>query len=131
MRHPHGRSAVLMVTVAAALVTSGCGASPQVWAGPSQTVTAQPGSRHCGEDSVLFLVLGGQQYLYDPGATIPRQYLAQAPEKSVPLPADATDTGFRRGKASLWLAADGGAVYVVSGGSAELWPLVVEGFGCD
>jgi len=131
MRDSSGRSAVLVLIAVTALVASGCGASPQVWTGPGQTVTAQPGSAHCGEESVLFLTLDGQDYLYDPGAAIPRQYLAREPQKSVALPLDATDTGLRRGKDSLWLAADGDALYVVSGDSAQLWPLVVEAFGCD
>lgn len=80
---------------------------------------------------MLFLDLDGHKYLYDPGTAIPRQYLSQEPENSVPLPANATDTGLRRGKSSLWLAADGGALYVATGNSAQLWPLVVEEFGCD
>jgi len=131
MRGSFSRATVFLMAAGLAIVTSGCGASAEVWKGPSQTVTAQPGPKHCGEEEVLFLTLDGQEYLYDPGAAIPRQYLSQEPQKSVALPADATDTGLRHGKDSLWLGAEGDALYLVSGDSAQLWPLVVEEFGCD
>ena len=120
----------------AALGLAACGASAQVWAGPDQTVTAHPGSRHCGQEAVLFLDLGGEMYVYDPGSTIERQLLTSEPDKGVDLPADAVDTGLRRGDAGLWIAADGDAVYVVSGDaaatdSAQKWPRAVTPFGCD
>lgn len=127
---------VAAVVIAVGL-TAGCGASPQVWTGPSETVTAYPGAKHCNLDSVLFFDLDGQQYVFDPGSTVERQMLIGEPEKNAQLPADATDTGLRRGKAALWLAADGNAVYLVSGDlakpgdAAQLWPRAVEPIRCD
>ncbi len=119
-----------------AVALAACGASAQVWTGPDQTVTANPGASHCGEESVLFLTLGDEQYVYDPGSTIERQLLTSEPEKRVDLPADAVDTGLRRAGKELWLAADGDAVYVVSGDAvagdtAQKWPRAVTSIGCD
>ena len=131
------RWALAVVAVAAALATAGCSAGTQVWVGPSQTVTAYPGSGHCNLDSVLFVEFDGQQYVFDPGSTVERQLLTGEPEKNSQLPADAVDTGLRRGKSALWLAADGNGVYVVPEGSAhpgdpaQLWPRAVEPIGCD
>ena len=131
------RRALAAVVIVAVLASAGCGASAQVWTGPSLAVTAYPGSQHCNLDSVLFIELGGQQYVFDPGSTVERQLLMGEPEKNAQLPADAVDMGLRRGKESLWLAADGNAAYVVSreaaqpGESAQLWPRAVEPIGCD
>ena len=131
------RRAPAAAVIVAALATAGCGASAQVWTGPSETVTAYPGSQHCNFDSVLFIELGGQQYVFDPGSTVERQLLMGEPEKNAQLPDDAVDTGLRRGKESLWLAADGNAAYVVTGDvvqpgvSAQRWPRAVEPIGCD
>ena len=128
MRHRLGLVAVISV---AALGVAGCGASAQVWTGPDQTVTAQPGSGHCGQESVLFLVLDDEQYVFDPGSTIERQLLVSEPEKDADLPADAVDTGLRRSDAEMWLAADGDAAYVVAGDNVQKWPRATQRFGCD
>ncbi len=130
------RVALAVVMVAAAWGLSACGTSAQVWAGPDQTVTAHPGSRHCGQEAVLFLDLGDEQYIYDPGSTIERQLLTSEPEKNTQLPADAVDTGLRRSDKEMWLAADGDAMYVVAGDaterdSAQKWPRAVTPIGCD
>lgn len=131
-----GRVALAAVMVAAMLGATACGARAQVWAGPDQTVTAHPGSRHCGQEAVLFLDLGGEMYVYDPGSTIERQLLKSEPEKRVDLPADAVDTGLRHSDKEMWLAADGDAVYVVpgdavAGDTAQKWPRAVTPIGCD
>jgi len=137
MRHWLSRRALAAVVIAVALATAGCDASAQVWTGPSLTATASPGSQHCNLDSVLFIELGGRQYVFDPGSTVERQLLVGEPEKNAELQADAVDTGLRRGKESLWLAAGGNATYVVSGDvvqpgdSAQLWPRAVEPIRCD
>ncbi len=130
------RWGVAVVVVAAAWGLSACGASAQVWTDAQETVTAYPGARHCGQESVLFLQLGGEMYVYDPGSTIERQLLVSEPEKVADLPADAVDTGLRRSDKQMWLAADGDAVYVVSGdavasATAQKWPRAVTPFGCD
>ncbi len=121
---------------AATLVLAGCGASAQVWTGPSQTVTAYPGSSRCNDESVLFLKLGDAQYVFDPGSTIERQLLKSEPEKDATLPADAIDTRLRRSDAEMWLAANGDALYVVSGDglqndSVQKWPRAVEPIVCS
>ncbi len=130
------RAGLAAVMVAAVLGLAACGASAQVWTSTDQTVTAHPGSRHCGDENVLFLNLGDEQYIYDPGSTIERQLLTTEPEKNVNLPADAVDTGLRRSENEMWLAADGDAVYVVSGDAvagdpAQKWPRAVTPIGCD
>ena len=117
--------------LATALVLTGCGASAQVWTGPGHTVTAYPGSRHCHEESVLFLDLGGETYVFDPGTTVERQLLTSEPDKDATLPADAIDTGLRRSDAEMWITADGDAVFVVAGDHAQKWPRAVQPFGCD
>jgi hypothetical protein len=121
---------------AATLVLTGCGASAQVWTGPSETVTAYPGARHCNLESALFLDLGDAQYVFDPGSTVERQMLVSEPEEKATLPPDAVDTGLRRSDAELWLAANGDAVYVVSGDgvkndSVQKWPRAVEPIVCS
>ncbi len=130
------RVTLAAVVVAAALGVAGCGTSAQVWTGADQTVTANPGPRHCGTESVLFLSLGDQQYIYDPGSTIERQLLTSEPQKSVNLPADAVDSGLRHSDKEMWLAANGDAIYVVSGDAvagdtAQKWPRAVTPIGCD
>lgn len=131
------RRALAAVVMVAALETAGCGASAQVWTGPSEMVTAYPGSQHCNLDSVLFIELNGRQYVFDPGSIVERQLLTGEPQKNAQLPTDAVDTGLRRGKGSLWLAADGNAAYVVlgeaepPGPSAQLWPRAIEPIRCD
>lgn len=126
-----GRVALAAVVVAAAWGLSACGASAQVWRGTDQTVTADPGSRQCGTESVLFLALGDEQFVFDPGSTIDRALLTSDPEQDADLPADAVDTGLRRSDAELWLAADGDAVYVVSQDNVQKWPRAVTPIGCD
>ena len=126
----------IALAVAAALLLAGCGASAQVWTGPSQTVTAYPGSSHCNDESVLFLALGDAQYVFDPGSVIEPQMLASKPEKNTTLPADAVDTGLRHSTAELWLAANGDAAYVVSGDgvqndSVQKWPRAVQSLVCS
>jgi hypothetical protein len=126
----------IALAVAATLVLAGCGASSQVWTGPSQTVTAHPGASHCNEESVLFLNLGDAQYVFDSGSVIEPQMLVSKPEKKSTLPADAVDTGLRRSDAEMWLAADGDAVYVVSGDglqndSVQKWSRAVEPIVCS
>jgi hypothetical protein len=126
----------IALTLAATLVLAGCGASAQVWTGPSETVTAYPGSSHCNDESVLFLDLGDAQYVFDPGSVIEPQMLVSKPEKKSTLPADAVDTGLRRSDAELWLAANGDVAYVVSGDGAQKdsvqkWPRAVEPIVCS
>ncbi len=131
-----GRVALAAVMVAATLGVTACGANAQVWTGPDQTVTANPGPRHCGTELVLFLTLGDEQYIYDPGSTIERQLLTGESRKDADFPADAVDTGLRRSDNEMWLAADGDAIYVVSGDAvagdpAQKWPRAVTPIGCD
>jgi hypothetical protein len=85
---------------------------------------------------VLFLDLGDAQYVFDPGSSIEPQMLASKPEEKSTLPADAVDTGLRHSKAELWLAANGDAVYVVSGDgvkndSVQKWPRAVQPIVCS
>lgn len=121
----------------AAMLTSGvlglaaCGASAQVWTGDGPVVATYDGSKHCNWDSVHFMEIDREQYVFDPGSTIDRHLLAGEPENDAELPSDAVDTGMRRGNASLWLAADGQAAYVVSKDNVQKWPHAFELILCS
>ena len=126
----------VVLTLAATLILAGCGASAQVWTGSSQRFTAYLGASHCNDESVLFLDLGDAQYVFDPGSVMEPQMLVSKSEKKSTLPADAVDTGLRHSKAELWLAANGDAVYVVSGDgvrndSVQKWPRAVQPIVCS
>lgn len=64
-------------------------------------------------------------------AVVEPQMLVGEADKDSYLPADAVDTGLRRSRAELWLAADGDAIYVVSGDEVQLWPRAITPIGCD
>ena len=131
MTHGGFHGGLVATAAVAVLFLTGCGASAQVWTGPSETVTAYPGSTHCNNETVLFLDLGDAQYVFDPGSIIETQMLVSKPEKHSTLPADAVDTGLRRSDAELWLAANGDAAYVVQGDNVQKWPRAVQPIVCS
>lgn len=96
---------------------------------PTSTITTMQGDAHCDWQTVTFLHLNDQQYLRDPqhllsGSTV-RPYDGDAQ-----LPADASDTGFRRGSDELWLADDGTVAYLVTDSGVEAWPSTTGMVGC-
>jgi hypothetical protein len=110
------------------------GAWQQVWEDargnrvPTNKVMSFQGAAHCSWEEIVFLVLGeydtGQVYLRDVEGyfgTVLRTTF-QAPSH---LPANATDTGFRRGGRELWIGPNRDAAYLVSledPTDVERWP---------
>lgn len=131
MAHSRSKRALAGLVITVALVASGCGAPTDVWTGDGHVVATYDGSKHCNWDSVHFMEIDREQYVFDPGSTIDRHLLAGEPENDAELPSDAVDTGMRRGNAALWLPADGQAAYVVSKDNVQKWPRAVTPIGCD
>ena len=131
MKHSGFRVGLVATAVVAALSATACGASAQVWTGDGHVVATYDGSKHCNWDSVRFMEIDREQYVFDPGSTIDRHLLAGEPENDAELPSDAVDMGMRRGNASLWLAADGQAAYVVSKDNVQKWPHAFELILCS
>ncbi len=119
------------MVIVAALGVAACGPSPREWTGDGHTVATYDGSKHCNWDSVHFMEIDRTQYVFDPGSTIDPHLLAGEPEQDTELPADAVDSGMRSGMASLWLAADGQAAYVVSKDNVQKWPRAFELILCS
>ena len=67
-------------------------------------------------------------YVRDPEGLFRDQWQARY-LRQASLPADARDTGYRRGRERIWMAADGRSVYVGRRGDTERWPRI-EGVGC-
>lgn len=73
-----------------------------------------------------------RQYLRDPKGERGDAAVAKAYDASATLPANATDTGFRRGKAQLWVVAgDQSAVWLKIGAKVEKWPRWNDPKPCD
>jgi hypothetical protein len=66
----------------------------------------------------------------DPKGVLPSTWFETKYDGGVELPSDAKDTGYRQGDQRLWRAADGSAVFVVSGDRVERWPAPVQPVGC-
>jgi hypothetical protein len=96
---------------------------------PTSTITSFPGAEHCDWQSVTFLHLDGRQYLRDPEHRLVRETV-QPYDGDGELPAEAVDTGFRRGRDELWLAADGSVAYLRTDDRVEAWPSTLESVGC-
>ena len=93
------------------------------------------GPEHCGWESASVLITGkplGEryttvadkvEYVRDPDSAFGRPELTEGLDLDAPVPAEATDTGFRRGDVELWtVAGDDSAVWLVEPGGAERWP---------
>lgn len=87
------------------------------------------GDAHCDWQTVTFLHLDGRQYLRDPQHLLSVSTV-QPYDDDAQLPADASDTGFRRGSDELWLADDGTAAYLVTDRGVEAWPSTTGMVGC-
>ncbi len=101
-----------------------------MWTGEGPTATEYHGARHCDWESVSFIEINREQYVFDPGSTISRDLLVGEPEDDAELPDDAVDTGQRKGDWELWLAADGQAAYVVTPNNVQKWPHAHEPILC-
>lgn len=73
-----------------------------------------------------------RQYVRDPEGVLGEPELRRGFDISRELPADAVDTGFRRGDARLWLGPDRGEefLYVASDDHVERWPRNETPAGC-
>ena len=106
---------------------------------PTSRVLSSAGPEHCDWQDITFLQLGArrdaEQYLRDVDGDLAR-FTATTYAAQVPLPADATDTGWRREGRALWLAPDRSAAYLVTDGQeaghppAERWPAAKERVAC-
>jgi hypothetical protein len=102
------------------------------------------GPRHCGWESVTFLVLAwppGRIAASDQARNV-RQYLRDPKEVladleaggfgRASLPADARDTGYHHGAYRLWVSSSNADrfVYVAGPGGVERWPRATRQIGC-
>ena len=77
------------------------------------------------------LVFGGQRFIQDPDGQIPPEALSSPYQVRAHLPSDASWTGYRQGSRRLWISpSDTLAIYVVTPGRVERWPLQTGNFGC-
>ena len=105
----------------------------QLWhdeAGEPAPVTklySAPGPEHCSWDSMVFLYAQDRHaYVREPTRELER-FTAGPYRADIPLPDDASDTGYEREGRHLWLSADDNYVYVGSPRSVEAWPLFEAG----
>ncbi len=97
---------------------------------PVGTVSSASGPSHCDWESVTFLRLYDTSYVRDPDGLLIDDAGIGPFEADVQLPADATDTGYRRDGRELWIAADRSTAYIVTADRVEAWPSPVHVFGC-
>ncbi len=135
----------LTAAVAAAAEAIAAGELAAVWANPSdsdvvRSVRSTRGPVHCGWQDMRFLHL--DVTAFSPDDPRSRRTFVANPTPSygqdgwapdTDLPADAIDTGWRRGTTQLWLAAADGseAAFLVDGPTVERLPLDDTGQGCD
>lgn len=89
---------------------------------PSSIVRSGHGPDHCDWESVTFLSLDGVQYVADPDDVLGDVGLVTPYDGDAELPADASDSGYRRDGRALWRSADRRVAYVVADGRVEAWP---------
>jgi hypothetical protein len=106
---------------------------------PITKVHSSVGDEHCGWETAHFLSVGerdkededGRLYARDPDGVLIESMLTSAYDGDVRMPADAHDTGYRRGEWRLWLSdADLSKAYVRTADGVEAWPQVRPDQGC-
>ncbi|MDH6213820.1 hypothetical protein [Streptomyces pseudovenezuelae] len=106
---------------------------------PIAKVHSSVGAEHCDWEKAHFLSLGegegdmqGRLYARDPDGVLADSMLTSAYDGDVRMPADAHDTGYRRGGWHLWLTDDDSSrAYVRTADGVEAWPQVRPGRLCD
>lgn len=89
---------------------------------PVSTLYSAPGPEHCSWNSMVFLYAQDRHaYVREPTRELER-FTAGPYHADIPLPDDASDTGYERDNRHLWLSADDNYVYVGSPRSVEAWP---------
>jgi hypothetical protein len=102
---------------------------------PTSRLEVFHGSEHCDWQDMTFLSLGRWDdkvptFVRHPEPNL-RRYVAEPYRSNVRLPADAVDSGFRRGADRLWLAPDRSRAYVgADADDVELWPRMAQRLGC-
>ena len=96
---------------------------------PTSTLKTFPGPAHCDWQSTTFMYLDDQQYLRDPEHLLTSDTVVPY-DGDTELPADAIDTGYRRGNDQLWMAADRSIAYLVTPDHVEAWPSTKEPVAC-
>lgn len=102
------------------------------------------GPDHCGFESARVIITGkpvgtrytggdnSAEYVRDPGNVFGDRATASAFDPDAEFPTGAVDTGFRQGTTELWVdPPDRSAIYLVSEGSVERWPLDPEPTLCE
>ena len=89
---------------------------------PVTKLYSAPGPAHCSWDSMVFLYAQDRHsYVREPTRELER-FTAGPYHPDIPLPDDASDTGYERAGRHLWLAPDGTYAYVGTQRSVEAWP---------
>ena len=93
---------------------------------PTSLVHSEPGPEHGDWQDMTFLFLGNEgrdgEFYGRPGPDLD-EFLRTTYAARTELPSDARDTGYARDGRELWIAADGGAAYLVGAdGDAQRWP---------
>jgi hypothetical protein len=102
---------------------------------PTRRLAVFRGAEHCGWQRMTFLSLGspregGPTFVRNPDRAL-RDDVAEPYQAHQPLPADAVDTGYRRGGDRLWLAPNRSRAYVgATTDDVEMWPRTVERLSC-
>jgi hypothetical protein len=108
-----------------------------------RVIDSYHGPEHCDTQTVVFIDMGWppgtpagafdkRQYVRDPQAKLPSDYLPRTLDLNARLPADARFSGFSTEKMELWLskADQGRAAYVVIGKVVERWPRATKPIYC-
>ena len=100
----------------------------------TRDVSAWEGPEHCDWEEMTFLYLNSDlehAYVRNPDAELIEDFFSEDYRADIALPADAVDTGYRRGGETLWLSADGARAYVGDDPKAvEAWPRTTQRLGC-
>ena len=105
---------------------------------PTTRVMTWRGAERCGWKDVTFIDLDGGsaasvQLVNDPSGSLDGR-LRTTYDARAQLPADARDTGWRRGGSALWLQPDGDAAYLVNVADptdVQRWPEAKRPIACD
>jgi hypothetical protein len=102
----------------------------------------RPGPAHCGFEAARVIITGipigaryadegSATYVRDPGNVFGDPATASAFDPDAKLPEGAVDTGLREQGTELWIdRTDRSAIYLVTAGSVERWPLDPDPAGC-
>jgi hypothetical protein len=103
---------------------------------PVTKVLSYRGAEHCDWEDITFLAVGGErrgdQYLRDVHGEL-ADHTEGRFTADARLPADATDSGFRRDGRALWLVPSRDAAYLVDvddPSKVEVWPAATDRIGC-